>query len=133
MSREERTLDRMISWLAVLATVVLAAATTLASSAHGAAEDVRIEVLSVTPSPPRAAQPFELVARVEFAPAPGSIRCNVWIGGKRFRNIRLVWESPTARCHFRLPASARGKRLTIGLAATLGGSSSRTALGFRVS
>jgi len=65
---------------------------------------------------PRAAQPFALVARVEFAPAPGSIRCNVWIGGKRFRDIRLVWDDPTARCYLRLPAGARGKRLTVGLA-----------------
>jgi len=65
---------------------------------------------------PRAAQPFALVARVEFAPAPGSIRCNVWIGGKRVRDIRLVWDDPTARCYLRLPAGARGKRLTVGLA-----------------
>jgi hypothetical protein len=123
----------MISWLAALAAVVLAAATTLASSAQGAPRDVRIDVLSVTPRPPRAAQPFELRARVEFAPAPGSIRCSVWIGGKRFRNIRLVWENPIARCYFRVPAGARGKRLTIALAATLGGSLTRTTLTFRVS
>ena len=105
--RQGRSLDRMISWLAALAAVLLAAAATMrivASSAHGAAGDVRIEVLSVTPRPPRAAQPFALVARVEFAPAPGSIRCNVWIGGKRFRDIRLVWDDPTARCYLRLPA-----------------------------
>ncbi len=123
----------MISWLAAVAAVVLAAATTLASAAHGAAGDVRVEVLSVTPRPPRAAQPFELVARVEFAPAPGSIRCNVWIGGKRFRNIRLVWDNPTARCYFRVPPGARAKGLTIGLTATLGGSLTRTTLAFRVS
>ena len=123
----------MISWLAALGAVVLAAATTLASPAHGAAGDVRIEVLSVTPRPPRATQHFELVARVEFAPAPGSIRCSVWIGGERFRNIRLVWENSIARCYFRVPAGARGKRLTIGLAATLGGSLTRTTLAFRVS
>jgi hypothetical protein len=123
----------MISWLAALGAVLLAAATTFASSAQGAAGDVRIEVISVTPRPPRAAQPFELVARVEFAPAPGSIRCSVWIGGTRLRNIRLVWNNPTARCFFRLPAGARGKRLTIGLAATLGGSLTRTTLAFRIS
>lgn len=122
----------MISWLAALAAVTLAAATVLASSAQAAPGDVRIEVLSVTPSPPRAAQPFELVARVEFAPAPGSIRCSVWIGGKRFRNIRLVWRNPVARCFFRVPSGARGKRLTIMLAATLGGSLTRTTLAFRV-
>ena len=123
----------MISWLAAVTAVVLAAAATLPSAATGAGGDVRIDVLSVTPSPPRAARPFELVARVEFAPAPGSIRCSVWIGGKRFRNIRLVWANSVARCHFRVPADAHGKRLTIGLGATLGGSTSRTTLTFRVS
>jgi hypothetical protein len=123
----------MISWLAALGAVVLAAALTLASPAQGAPGDVHIEVLSVTPRPPRAAQHFELVARVEFSPAPGSIRCSVWIGGERFRNIRLVWENSIARCYFRVPAGARGKRLTIGLAATLGGSLTRTTLAFRVS
>ena len=136
--RQRRSLDRMISWLAAFAAVLLAAAATpassaLSSSAHGSTGDVRIEVLSVTPRPPRAAQPFALVARVEFAPSPGSIRCNVWIGGKRFRDIRLVWDDPTARCYFRLPAGARGKRLTVGLAAMLGGSLTRTTLAFRVS
>ncbi len=122
----------MISWLAALAAVALAAATVLASSAQGAPGDVRLEVLSVTPRPPQAGQPFELVARVEFARAPGSIRCSVWTGGKRFRNIRLVWGSPVARCFFRVPAGARGKRLTITLAAILGGSLTRTTLAFRV-
>ena len=123
----------MIGWLAALAAVVLAAAASLSSAAQGAPGDVRVDVLSVTPRPPRAAQPFELVARVEFSPAPGSLRCSVWIGGKRFRNIRLVWESSIARCFFRVPAGARGKRLTIGLAATQGGSLTRTTLAFRVS
>jgi hypothetical protein len=123
----------MISWLAALTAVVLAAATTLASSAQGASGDVRIDVLSVTPRPPQAAQRFELVARVEFAPAPGAIRCSVWTGGQRFRNIRLTWENSIARCFFRVPAGARGKRLTIALAATLGGSLTRTTLTFRVS
>lgn len=122
----------MISWLAALAAVALAAATVLASSAQGVPGDVRIEVLSVTPRSPQAGQPFELVARVEFAPAPGSIHCSVWTGGKRLRNIRLVWGSPVARCFFRVPAGARGKRLTITLAATLGGSLTRTTLAFRV-
>ena len=123
----------MISWLAALAAVVLAAAATLASSAHGASGDVRIDVLSVTPSPQRAAGPFELVARVGFAPAPGSIRCSVWIGGERYRKVQLTLESSIARCFFRVPADARGKRLTIGLAARLGGSLTRTTMAFRVS
>jgi hypothetical protein len=122
----------MNSWLAALGAVALAAASIVASSATGASGDVRVDVLSATPDPPRAAQPFALAARVEFAPAPGSIRCNVWVGGKRFRNIRLEWKSSIARCHFRVPAGARGKRLTVGLVATLGGSVTRTTLAFRV-
>jgi hypothetical protein len=123
----------MIGRLAAFGAVVLAAATVLASSAQGTPEDVRIDVLSATPRPPQAAQPFELVARVEFAPVPGSIHCRVWAGGKRFRNIRLVWQNSLARCFFRVPASARGKRLTVGLVAALGGSRTRTTLTFRVS
>lgn len=122
----------MISRLAAFA-VPLAAATTLASSASGALRDVRIDVISATPRPPQAAQPFELVARVEFSPSPGSIHCSVWAGGRRFRNIRLVWENSIARCFFRVPEGARGKRLTIGLVAALGGSRTRTTLSFRVS
>ena len=91
-----------------------------------------MNVLSTTPNPPRAAQPFALAARVDFAPAPGSIHCSVWVGGARFRNIRLTWESSIARCFFRVPSGARGKRLTVGLAATLGGSVTRTTMQFRV-
>jgi predicted small secreted protein len=128
-----RTLDGMISRLAALGAVVLAAATTLASTAQGAGEDVRMDVISVTPRPPQAAQVFELVARVEFAPAPGSIHCAVWAGGKRYRNIRLTWGSSIARCFFRVPADARGKRLTVGLIAAQGGSRARTSLTFIVS
>jgi hypothetical protein len=123
----------MTSRLAAFGAVVLAAATTLASNASGAGADVRINVISVTPQPPQAARPFELVARVEFAPAPGSIHTRVWIGGKRFRNMRLVWKSPVARCSFVVPAGARGKRLTVELAAALGGSRTRTVLSFPVS
>jgi hypothetical protein len=47
--------------------------------------------------------------------------------------MRLVWKSPIARCSFVVPASARGKRLTIELAAGLGGTRTRTSLTFRVS
>jgi hypothetical protein len=124
--------NRMVGRLAALGAVALAAAATLPGSTRGASHDVRINVISVTPRPPQAAQPFELVARVEFAPAPGSIRCSVWAGGKRFRNIRLVWENSIARCFFLVPASARGKRLTVGLLAALGSSRTRTTLTFRV-
>ena len=123
----------MISRLAAFGAVVLAAATTLAPAAPGAGAGVRIDVISVTPRPPQAARLFDLVARVEFVPAPGSLHASVWIGGKRFRKIRLSWEDSIARCSFVVPTEAHGKRLTVTLTATLGGSSTRTTLGFRVS
>ena len=97
------------------------------------AADVRMAVLSVTPRPPQAARPFALVARVAFAPAPGSIRCSVWIGGEQYRKVRLVWESPIARCFGHVPEGARGSRLQIALSAVLGGSRTQTTVGFTVS
>jgi hypothetical protein len=130
---EQAYAGRMISRLAAFGAVVLAAATTLASVATGAGADVRMDVISASPQPPHAAQPFLLVARVEFAPAPGSLHASVWVGGKRYRKIRLSWENSIARCSFVVPADARGKRLTVALTATLGGSRSRTTLGYRVS
>ena len=123
----------MNSRLAAFGAVIVAAAVTLAPSAPGAIGDVRIQVISVTPRPPQAGQTVELLARVEFSPGPGSIHATVWVGGKRFRNIRLTWADSVARCWFRVPDGARGKRLTIGLTAALGPSRSRTTLGFRVS
>ena len=123
----------MISRLAAFGAVVLAAATVLAQPAAGTSGDVRMDVISATPRPPQAARPFELVARVEFVPAPGSLHASVWIGGRRYRKIRLSWADSIARCSFVVPAEAHGKRLTVALTATLGGSRTRTTLGFRVS
>jgi hypothetical protein len=122
----------MISWLAAFGAVVLAAAIALPSGATGASRDVRIDVVSVSPRPPRAAEQFELVAEVQFAPAPGSLRAVVWIGERRFRNMRLAWKDPIARCSFVVPSGSRGKRLTIGLTATLGASRARTGFTFTV-
>ena len=90
-------------------------------------------LISASPRPPRASRPFELVARVEFVPAPGSIRCSVRIGGNRYRNIRLTWDGSIARCVLRVPVSARGKRLVIGLVASLAGSRVRTSMAYTVS
>ena len=123
----------MISRLAAFGAVVLAAAIALAPAAPGASADVRMNIISATPRPPQAARSFELVARVEFVPAPGSLHASVWIGGERYRKIRLSWKDSIARCSFVVPAGAHGKRLTVALTATLGGSRTRTAVGFRVS
>ena len=122
----------MISRLAALGAALLAAAT-LTSSATGGSADVRMDVISATPRPPQAARQFELLARVEFVPAPGSIRCSVRIGGTRYRNISLTWDGSIARCFLRVPANARGKRLVVGLVASLSGSRVRTTMAFRVS
>jgi len=121
----------MVSRFAAVCAVVLAAATAFASAASG--DGVRMDVLSVTPRPPQAGKPFDLVARVEFAPAPGSLHSTVFIGGKRFRNMRLTWNDSIAHCTFVVPASAHGKRLIVGLSAIVGGTRTRTTLGFVVS
>jgi hypothetical protein len=123
----------MIGRLAALCAAILAAAATLAATAPGGSATVRMEVLSVTPRPPQSGRPFELVARVEFDPAPGSLRSVVRIGGQRFRKMKLTWRSSIARCTFVVPSAASGKPLTIGLIATQGGSRTRTSLTFRVS
>lgn len=94
---------------------------------------VRINILSISPPSPQAARRFELVARVSFAPVPGAIRCNVWIGGNSYRNVRLTWNSPIARCVFRVPNGTRGQRLQIRVSATLRNTGSRTTLPFTVS
>ena len=122
----------MISRLAALGAALLAAAI-LTSTATGGGADVRLDVISATPRPPQAARQFELVARVQFAPAPGSIRCTVRIGGSRYRNIRLTWDGSIARCFLRVPPGARGKRLVVGLVASLYGSRVGTTMTFRVS
>jgi hypothetical protein len=105
----------------------------IGTKSQATTQPVDVDVLSVTPRPPQAARPFELVARVMFAPSPGAIRCSVWIGGERYRKIRLTWGSSIARCFFRVPDGAAGKRLQIGLSAKLGESRAGTTLGFRVS
>ena len=123
----------MISWLAALGAVVLAAAPTLASPAQGALGDVRIEVLSVTPRPTTGGAALRARRASGAHPGSGVDPLQRLDRRRAIQNIRLVWENSIARCYFRVPAGARGKRLTIGLAATLGGSLTRTTLAFRVS
>jgi hypothetical protein len=94
---------------------------------------VRMNLLSIMPPRPQTAQRFEVVARVSFAPVAGSIRCDVSIGGAPYREIRLTWNSPIARCFFRVPDDARGKPLQIRLSAALGTSAARVTLPFTVS
>jgi hypothetical protein len=94
---------------------------------------VRMNVLSILPPRPQAAQRFEVVARVRFAPVAGSIRCDVSIGGAPYREIRLTWNSPIARCFFRVPDDARGEPLQVRLSAALGTSAARVTLPFTVS
>ena len=121
----------MVSRLAACCAVLLAAAITFASAASG--DGVRMDVISATPRPPQAGKPFELVARVEFAPAPGSLHSTVFIGGQRYRKMHLTWSNSIARCTFVVPPGAQGKRLIVGLSAILGGSHTRTTLAFTVS
>ena len=106
----------------------------LASSAATAAPlDVRIDNVAGSPNPPRAGAPFELSGRVLFVGGGPSLHCRVFVGERRYRNVRLVWDGSAARCSFTVPAAARGKGLSVALVASQGGSRARTTLRFRVS
>ena len=97
-------------------------------------ETVRIEVISCESATATSGAAVQArCPRGQFAPAPGSPRSVVRIGEHRFRNIQLVWKDSIARCSFVVPRGARGKRLTIGLTATVGGSRARTSYTFRIS
>jgi len=112
--------------------VVLLTASLATSAATAARLDIRIENIAGSPDPPRAGAPFELTGRVLFTGGGPSLHCRVFVGAKRYRNVRLVWDGATARCSFTVPAGARGKALSVALVASQGGSRARTTLRFRV-
>jgi len=111
---------------------MLLTASLATSAATAARVDIRIENIAGSPDPPRAGAPFELTGRVLFTGVGPSLHCRVFVGAKRYRNVRLVWDGTTARCSFTVPAGARGKALSVALVASQGGSRARTTLRFRV-
>jgi hypothetical protein len=117
---------------AALGAALVAAAIT-ASASPAAPNDIRIDGLAASPQPPQAGAPFELVGRVHLSGRIGSIHCRVWVGGRRYRNVRLVWDGSTARCSFVVPAYGRGRVLAVRIAARQGRNRARTTLRFRVS
>jgi hypothetical protein len=104
-----------------------------ASRSEAARNDIRIEDLKATPQPPRAGAPFELAGRVQLGGGIGSIHCRVWVAGRRYRNVRLVWDGATARCAFVVPAFGRGRIMAVRIVARQGGNRAQTTLRFRVS
>jgi hypothetical protein len=117
---------------AALGAALVAAAIT-ASGSPAALNDIRIDGLAASPQPPQAGAPFELVGRVHLSGRIGSIHCRVWVGGRRYRNVHLVWDGTTARCSFVVPAYGRGRILAVRIAARQGGNRAHTTLRFRVS
>jgi hypothetical protein len=112
--------------------VMLLTASLVTSAATAARVDIRIENVAGSPDPPRAGAPFELTGRVLFTGGGPSLHCRVFVGARRYRSVRLVWDGATARCSFTVPAGARGKALSVALVASQGGSRARTTLRFRV-
>lgn len=113
--------------------LVLLTASLATSAATAAPADIRIENVVGSPDPPRADAPFELIGRVLFVGGGPSLHCRVFVGARRYRNVRLVWDGTTARCSFAVPAAARGKGLSVALVAGQGMSRARTTLRYRVS
>jgi hypothetical protein len=118
---------------ALVSSSVAASESAVVRFAPKVAPTITITIVSVSPQPPNAGEQFELVARVEFAPAPGSIHCFIRVGERLYHAQRLTWENPIARCTLRVPSGSRGKRLSVRLEARLGGSRASSALAFRVS
>jgi hypothetical protein len=113
--------------------VVLLIAPLATSAATAAPVDIRIENVAGSPAPPRAGAPFELIGNVLFIGGGPTLHCRVFLGAKRYRNVRLVWDGAAARCSFTVPAGARGKPLSVALVASQGTSRARTTLRYRVS
>jgi hypothetical protein len=111
----------------------LAAAVIGASGAPAASNDIHITNLTANPRPPHAGAPFELAGRVHLGGGFGSIHCRVWVAGRRYRNVRLVWDGATARCAFVVPAFGRGRLMTVRIVARQGGNRAQSTLRFRVS
>jgi hypothetical protein len=111
----------------------LAAAVIGASGAPAASNDIHITNLTANPHPPHAGAPFELAGRVHLGGGVGSIHCRVWVAGRRYRNVRLVWDGTTARCAFVVPAFGRGRLMTVRIVARQGGNRAQSTLRFRVS
>jgi hypothetical protein len=117
---------------AALAAALVAAAI-VASGAPASPYDIRITDLAANPRPPQAGAPFELVGRVHLGGAVGSIHCRVWVAGRRYRNVRLVWDGATARCTFVVPSFGRARMMAVRIVARQGGNRAQTTLRFRVS
>jgi hypothetical protein len=111
----------------------IAAAAMGASGSPAAPNDIRITNLTANPRPPHAGAPFELAGHVHLGGGAGSIHCRVWVAGRRYRNIRLVWDGATARCAFVVPAFGRGRVMAVRIVARQGGNRAQTTLRYRVS
>ena len=60
----------------------------------------------------------------------GSVRCRAEVAGRRLRVVANVFEAKLARCAWRIPAWAKGKRLT-GVVAVQNGGTAATRLFIR--
>ncbi len=117
---------------AALAAALVAAAIG-ASGSPASSSDIRIADVTANPRLPQAGAPFQLTGRVHLSGRIGSLHCRIWIGGRRYRNVRLVWDGSNARCSFVVPTSGRGRVMSVRLVARQGGNRAYTTLRFRVS
>jgi hypothetical protein len=129
---DEKALVTTLRAVTVVRTVPAKAAPAVPPPRPAHPAHVQLNILSITPPRPQAGRRFEVVARAIFAPVAGSMRCGVSLGRKPYRNIRLTWESPIARCFFRVPDAAHGETLQIRLSAVLDKATARTMLRFKV-
>ena len=94
------------------------------------------ESQSITPNPPRAGR--ALTVGVQFARPDlnelveeGAITCTLKAGGKTLRATTRTFRNGFATCVWRLPASAKGKRITGTVRLTFGGTSAQRAFSLK--
>ncbi len=80
----------------------------------------------------RQAKRSRLVARVAFVHlsngrpmVQGSVRCRAEVDGKRLRVVTNAFSAKTAKCAWKIPGWARGKRLTGVVAIQVGDAAAR--------
>ena len=117
---------------AALGAAIVAAAIS-ATGSPAARNDIRIDDVTANPRQPHAGAPLEVVGRVHLSGRIGSLHCRVWVGGRRYRNVRLVWDGANARCWFVVPRDGSGRFMSVRLVARQGGNRAHTTLRFRVS
>lgn len=97
---------------------------------------ITVERQAITPNPPRAGRPMTVAVLFvrsdlnEFV-EEGTIVCTLKVGGRALRATTRAFRGGLATCVWRLPASAKGKRVTGSVRVTFGGTTGQRAFSLK--